>query len=163
MNQLPGPIENCGFLGMDNVSCVNRSLLPPGCSIRQADAAAWLAFNALHMMEAAFHLSQACDEFVDDFIHIAEQLNGLLHYISKTNNDDLLSITGLWCSEDNFFYDVLTDQHGENHVLRIQSMVGLLALIACKVFSKNTWHQLSGSQEKMKMLKNYMVILSYCN
>ena len=39
-----------GFLGLDNISPIDRSNLPPGVALEQADGTAWMAYYALAML-----------------------------------------------------------------------------------------------------------------
>ncbi|ELT88414.1 hypothetical protein CAPTEDRAFT_107552, partial [Capitella teleta] len=139
------PVVNCGFLGMDNVSCVDRSNLPSGCRIQQADAAAWLAFNALNMLDVALTLSSdATRIFLKEFFKMADRLQGLFFLY-------------FWCSEDGFFFDILTDSCGKDHILRIFSMVGLLPLIASKVIAKD---RAAGCKEFLEYLNKDFVTIN---
>ena len=42
-----------GFLGLDNISAIDRSNLPPGGRLEQADGTSWMAFYALTLLEMA--------------------------------------------------------------------------------------------------------------
>ena len=56
-----------GFLGLDNVSPIDRSHLPPGATLVQADGSAWMAFNSLSMLAMAVELAEQ-DEVYDDMV-----------------------------------------------------------------------------------------------
>src|SRR5205814_10676785 len=72
-----------GFLGLDNISLIDRSeALPPGMSLEQADATAWMAMYCLDLMRIALEL--ACDNsayedlastFFEHFLIIAHALH----------------------------------------------------------------------------------------
>ena len=47
-----------GFLGLDNISPIDRSNLPDGVSIEQADGTAWMAYYALSMLVIALELAR---------------------------------------------------------------------------------------------------------
>ena len=42
-----------GFLGLDNISAIDRSHLPPGGRLEQADGTSWMAFYSLTLLEMA--------------------------------------------------------------------------------------------------------------
>ena len=46
-----------GFLGLDNISPIDRSNLPPGVSLEQADGTAWMAIFSLNMLEISIELA----------------------------------------------------------------------------------------------------------
>ena len=48
-----------GFLGLDNITVVDRSeQLPDGAILEQSDATGWMGFFCLHMMRIALELAQ---------------------------------------------------------------------------------------------------------
>src|SRR5665647_257543 len=47
-----------GFLGLDNASPIDRSHLPPGTRLEQADGSAWMAFNTLSLLAMAALLAE---------------------------------------------------------------------------------------------------------
>ena len=72
-----------GFLGLDNISPIDRSNLPAGVSLEQADGTAWMAFYALSMLVIATELAAENDvyqdmviKFLEQFLHIAGALAG---------------------------------------------------------------------------------------
>jgi hypothetical protein len=73
-------------------------------------------------LELAVHNSAYEDialKFFEHFLFIAEAMNNIAG-----------EGISLWNEEDEFFYDVLRLEHGENIPLRIRSMVGLIPLFA---------------------------------
>jgi hypothetical protein len=116
-----------GFLGLDNIGIFDRSKpLPTGGHIEQSDGTSWMGMFCLNMLaislELAVHNSAYEDialKFFEHFLFIAEAMN---------------NIAGegipLWDQEDEFFYDVLHSEQGENIPLKIRSMVGLIPLFA---------------------------------
>ncbi len=46
-----------GFLGLDNIGPIDRSHLPPGLSLAQADATAWMGLYCLGMLNIAVQLA----------------------------------------------------------------------------------------------------------
>ena len=47
-----------GFLGLDNISPIDRSNLPEGVELEQADGTAWMAYYALSMLVIAIELAR---------------------------------------------------------------------------------------------------------
>ncbi len=106
-----------GFLGLDNISPVDRSSLPPELRIEQADGTAWMAYYSLAMLELARELAvhnpvydDMVVKFLEHFVLISEALN----------------TSGMLDTEDAFFYDRLIDTQGTVTPIRVQSLVGVL-------------------------------------
>jgi hypothetical protein len=110
-----------GFLGLDNISVVNRSQLPPGTSLEQSDATAWMAFYALTMATIADRLARQDNSYEATAIYFLEQFAQIAH---------ALDTTGLWDEQDAFYYDRLRLDDGETFLLKVRSMVGLIPLLA---------------------------------
>ena len=116
-----------GFLGLDNIGVFDRSRpLPTGGHIEQSDGTSWMGMFCLNMLtislELACHNSAYEDialKFFEHFLFIAEAMNNIAG-----------EGISLWNEEDEFFYDVLHLEHGENIPLKIRSMVGLIPLFA---------------------------------
>ncbi|XP_046564192.1 uncharacterized protein YMR196W-like [Haliotis rubra] len=116
-----------GFLGLDNISVIDRSNTPPGYTLTQADGSAWVALAALNMADISLHVGvsqPSCfhqsKHFLDIFLHIAVQMN-------RSVDDG-----GLWHPGDQFYYDVL--QHETELIpIRLKSLVGLVSLFAAAV------------------------------
>jgi hypothetical protein len=47
-----------GFLGLDNISPLDRSHLPPGVRLDQADGTAWMAYYSVAMLALAVLLAE---------------------------------------------------------------------------------------------------------
>src|SRR6478609_8506776 len=62
-----------GFLGLDNISPIDRSNLPEGTSLEQADGTAWMAYYALSMLVIAIVLAEKNDVYRDMVIKFLEQ------------------------------------------------------------------------------------------
>jgi hypothetical protein len=116
-----------GFLGLDNIGVFDRSRpLPTGGRIEQSDGTSWMGMFCLNMLtislELAVHNSAYEDialKFFEHFLFIAEAMNNIAgEHIS------------LWNEDDEFFYDVLHFEDGDNIPLKLRSMVGLIPLFA---------------------------------
>ena len=106
-----------GFLGLDNISPVDRSNLPPGLRIEQADGTAWMAYYSLAMLVLARTLAEHNDVYDDMVVKFLE------HFVLIS---DALESSGLKDPDDGFFYDRLIDAHGNETPIRVQSLVGVL-------------------------------------
>jgi hypothetical protein len=119
-----------GFLGLDNITVVDRSQpLPHGAILEQSDATGWMGFFCLHMMRIALELSQTnrvyetmATKFFEHFTYIG----GAMKKMGGRGYE-------LWDEEDGFFYDVLRYQDGTFQKFRVRSLVGLVPLFAVEV------------------------------
>ncbi|MHB8313456.1 MAG: MGH1-like glycoside hydrolase domain-containing protein [Candidatus Dormibacteria bacterium] len=122
-----------GFLGLDNISAVDRSHLPPGAQIWEVDATAWVGMFAVKMFRIAAELAIYEPQYEDmalrffkHFAHIAGALNG---------RD---GEPGLWDHQEGFYYDRLRLADGSSESLRVRSLVGLMPMAACEVVHAHT-------------------------
>jgi hypothetical protein len=106
-----------GFLGLDNISPVDRSNLPPGLRIEQADGTAWMAYYSLAMLVLARTLAERNDVYDDMVVKFLEQFVLI---------SEAMESSGLLHPEDGFFYDRLIDAHGNTTSIQVQSLVGVL-------------------------------------
>ena len=116
-----------GFLGLDNIGVFDRNTpAPSGGHIEQSDGTSWMGAFCLNMLTIALELAvedlayeDIATKFFEHFLYIADAMN---------------NIAGegipLWDEQDEFFYDVLHVEHGQNIQLKIRSMVGLIPLFA---------------------------------
>ncbi|XP_078338875.1 uncharacterized protein LOC111137731 isoform X2 [Crassostrea virginica] len=132
-----------GFLGMDNISVVDRSFhLKQNQPLIQADATGWMAFFALSMLEIALVFSsepkadhkchRACVEYLDKFLSISEAMN--------KNIDN----GGLWHPHDRFYYDVIPSESGDRTPIVLRSLVGIIPLLACLNINRSQVQSKSG-------------------
>ncbi|MEZ5116027.1 MAG: hypothetical protein R2737_07145 [Candidatus Nanopelagicales bacterium] len=110
-----------GFLGLDNIGPIDRSHLPPGYEIEQADGTAWMAFYALSMLRMALRLAQ------HDGAYSPMVLKFLEHFAAIT---DGMSDVEMFDPDDGFFYDQLTLPNGERVPLKVRSLVGVIPVLA---------------------------------
>jgi hypothetical protein len=119
-----------GFLGLDNITVVDRSeRLPGGAVLEQSDGTGWMGFFCLYMMRIALELS------ADNHTYEGLATKFFQHYIYI--GAAMKKMGGrpyqLWDEEDGFFYDVLRYPNGEFHKFRVRSLVGLIPLFAVEV------------------------------
>jgi hypothetical protein len=122
-----------GFLGLDNITVIDRSeKLPGGAVLEQSDATGWMGFFCLYLMRAALELSSfnpayevLATKFFEHFVYIGAAMK-------KMGGRDYT----LWDEEEGFFYDVLRLPNGEFNKFRLRSMVGLIPLYAVEVIDR---------------------------
>ena len=106
-----------GFLGLDNISPVDRSHLPPGMRIDQADGTAWMAYYSIAMLRLSIILAEGDQIYDDMVVKFLEQSVMIM---------DALEDSGLFDTEDGFFYDRLTAADGNSEAIKVQTLVGVI-------------------------------------
>lgn len=116
-----------GFLGLDNITVVDRSMpAPDGMVLEQSDATGWMGMFCLNLMRIALELAKEnpayeglAIKFFQHYVYVAaamKHLGGGEH--------------GLWDEEDGFFYDRMSHRDGSACKFRVRSLVGLIPLFA---------------------------------
>jgi len=116
-----------GFLGLDNITVIDRSHgLPEGAWLEQSDATGWMGMFCLNLMRIALELAQdnpayeaLATKFFQHYVYVAAAMKQM----GNQNFD-------LWDEEDGFFYDVLRYPNGNWHTFPVRSLVGLIPLYA---------------------------------
>ncbi len=116
-----------GFLGLDNITVVDRSKrCSDGSSIEQSDATGWMGMFCLNLMRIALELAKEnktyealATKFFQHYVLVA----GAMKHMGNRDYS-------LWDEKDGFFYDVLRYPDGRFHKLRVRSLVGLIPLFA---------------------------------
>lgn len=122
-----------GFLGLDNITVVDRSeKFPGGAVLEQSDATGWMGFFCLYLMRAALELANfdrayelLATKFFEHFVYIGAAMKKM----GGRNYQ-------LWDERDGFFYDVLRLQNGDFNKFRLRSLVGLIPLYAVEVIER---------------------------
>jgi hypothetical protein len=119
-----------GFLGLDNITVVDRSeSLAGGAVLEQSDATGWMAMFCLNLMSIALELAKENEAYESLALKFFE------HYIYV--GDAMKNMGGqkysLWDDEDGFFYDVLRYPDGTFDKFRVRSLVGLIPLYAVAI------------------------------
>ncbi|HVT44973.1 MAG TPA: glucosidase [Thermoanaerobaculia bacterium] len=115
-----------GFLGLDNITVVDRSNpLPGGASLEQSDGTGWMGMFSLVMMRIALELAR------ENFVYEGLATKFFEHYVyigaaMKMPRDGRT----LWDEDDGFFYDLLRLPDGSATSFRVRSLVGLIPLYA---------------------------------
>jgi Glycosyl hydrolase family 63 C-terminal domain len=142
-----------GFLGLDNIGVFDRSQpLPTGGHLEQSDGTSWMGMYCLNMLAIALELARedpayedVASKFFEHFVHIAHAIN--VHGAEGV---------ALWDEEDGFFYDAIHLPTGEQHYLKVRSMVGLIPLFAVETLEPETIARLPGFQRRMQWFLDNM-------
>jgi hypothetical protein len=122
-----------GFLGLDNITVINRSeRILGGATLEQSDATGWMGFYSLAMMRIALELADEnrtyetlATKFFEHFVYIGGAMK-------RMGGRDYQ----LWDEDDGFFYDVLRYPDGRFQKLAVRSLVGLIPLFAIEVIDE---------------------------
>ena len=109
-----------GFLGLDNISPIDRSNLPAGVRLEQADGTAWMAYYSLSMLVIALVLVEENDVYWDMVIKFLEQFVLVARALERQ---------GLYNADDAFFYDRLVYPSGDSTEVRVKTISGLLPVL----------------------------------
>jgi hypothetical protein len=123
-----------GFLGMDNISLLDRSQrMVGGIKLQQSDGTGWMALFCLNLMRMAIELAKQdrayeslATKFFEHYIYIADAMK-------KRGNQQY----EMWSDKDRFFYDVLTYPDGKFAKFRVRSMVGIIPLYALELLEED--------------------------
>jgi hypothetical protein len=123
-----------GFLGMDNISILDRSQrFSGGIKLQQSDGTGWMALFCLNLMRIALELAKEnrvyeslATKFFEHYVYIA-------HAMKKRGNQNY----EMWSERDGFFYDVLTYPNGKFAKFRVRSLVGIIPLYATEVIEED--------------------------
>src|SRR5579885_1181864 len=136
-----------GFLGLDNIGVFDRSApLPTGGHLEQSDGTSWMGMYCLNMLAIALELAKddpayedVASKFFEHFVYIARAI----HDIGRKGRS-------LWDEVDGFYYDVLHLPNGDEHFIKIRSMVGLIPLFAVETLEPEIVDCLPGFKRRMQ-------------
>ncbi|CAN5893788.1 glucosidase [soil metagenome] len=116
-----------GFLGLDNITVVDRSMqCAGGAVLEQADATGWMGMFCLNLMRIALELAKANQVYESMATKFFQHYAYVAGAMKRMGGRDYQ----LWDERDGFFYDVLRYPNGEFHKFRVRSLVGLIPLFA---------------------------------
>jgi hypothetical protein len=122
-----------GFLGLDNISVYDRSReLPPGYTLKQADATGWMAMFSANMVVMALEINRHNPEYEDIAIQCYQQFIAIANTIAGSDDGGV----SLWDYDAGFFKDLLITPQGEAHRVDVYSWVGLIPLFACEIIDQ---------------------------
>ena len=126
-----------GFLGLDNISVYDRSQpLPPGYSLKQADATGWMAMFSLNMTAMALELTAENSDYEDVAIQCYTQFLGVANTIAGNAGKNSRAGLSLWDPIDGFFKDLIVKPDGTSQHIDVFSWVGIIPLFACEVIEQ---------------------------
>jgi len=116
-----------GFLGLDNITVVDRSeRSADGSTIEQSDATGWMGMFCLNLMRIALELAKdnpsyegLASKFFQHYAYVAGAMR-------RVGGRDY----ALFDQKDGFFYDILQRLDGSYQRFRVRSLVGLIPLFA---------------------------------
>src|SRR6202171_460788 len=136
-----------GFLGLDNIGVFDRSApLATGGDLEQSDGTSWMGMYCLNMLAMALELAKEDPAYED----VASKFFEHFVYIARAMNDFGSGGRSLWDDADGFYYDVLKLPNGEEHFLKIRSMVGLIPLFAVETLEPEIVDCLPGFKRRMQ-------------
>jgi hypothetical protein len=136
-----------GFLGLDNISLIDRSHAHHySGKLEQADATSWMAMFSLNMLRISLDLCEfnksyqyTAIKFLEHFLYIA----GAMNNISGEN-------ISLWNDEENFFFDVFHLPGKEPKVMKVKSIVGIIPLFAVESIRLDMFDSLPDFKKRME-------------
>ncbi|MGY6559725.1 MAG: MGH1-like glycoside hydrolase domain-containing protein [Nitritalea sp.] len=149
VNQKDGDGKNIfegGFLGLDNISVIDRSHAAKYLGkLEQADATSWMAMFCLNMLRISLDLCEfnkvyqhTATKFLEHFLYIAGAMNNL----SGEN-------ISMWDDEENFFFDVFHLPGKEPKVMKLKSIVGIIPLFAVEPIREEMFEGLPEFKKRM--------------
>ncbi|MBY0528037.1 MAG: glucosidase [Gemmataceae bacterium] len=116
-----------GFLGLDNITVVDRSERgKDGTVLEQSDATGWMGMFCLNMMRIALELARENRVYEGLAVKYFQHYTYVAHAMKHMGNREYQ----LWDETDGFFYDVLRYPDGRFQKFRVRSLVGLIPLFA---------------------------------
>jgi hypothetical protein len=142
-----------GFLGLDNIGVFDRSQpLPMGGHLEQSDGTSWMGMYCLNMLAMALELAREDPAYEDVASKFFEHFVYIAHAINFHGTDGI----ALWDEADGYFYDAIHLPNGQQHYLKIRSMVGLIPLFAVETLEPETIARLPGFQRRMQWFLDNM-------
>jgi hypothetical protein len=136
-----------GFLGLDNIGVFDRSApLPTGGHLEQSDGTSWMGMYCLNMLAIALELAKEDPAYEDVASKFFEHFVNIAHAMNDMGTEGI----ALWDNEDGFYYDVLHLPNGDDHFLKIRSMVGLIPLFAVETLEPEIVDRLQGFKRRMQ-------------
>jgi hypothetical protein len=149
-----------GFLGLDNITVVDRSQpLPFGARLEQSDATGWMGMFCLNLMRIALELARenkAYEGLATKFFQHYAYIGAAMKHMGGQDFQ-------LWDERDKFFYDVLRYADGTYNKFRVRSLVGLIPLYAIERLEEDWIEPFPDFSRDLKwFLKNRQDIVQRC-
>ena len=122
-----------GFLGLDNITVVDRSeKTKDGSTLEQSDATGWMGMFCLGLMRIALELARENPVYEGLATKFLQHYTYVAFAMKHMGNRDY----SLFDQVDGFFYDVLRYPDGTYKKFRVRSLVGLIPLFAVERLEK---------------------------
>ena len=149
-----------GFLGLDNITVIDRSHeLPRGAKLEQSDATGWMGSFCLYLMRIALELAKensVYESLATKFFQHYVYVGAAMKHMGKRNFQ-------LWDEQDLFFYDVLRLPDGGFHKFRVRSLVGLIPLFAIERLEEDWIKPFTNFSRNLEwFLKNRQDLVQRC-
>jgi hypothetical protein len=115
-----------GFLGLDNITVIDRSERIAGAVLEQSDATGWMGMLCLNLMRIALELAKENRAYQGLASKFFQHYTYVAYAMKHMGGRDYT----LFDQQDGFFYDVLRYPDGSYHKFRLRSLVGLIPLFA---------------------------------
>jgi hypothetical protein len=133
VDRLGNNVFEGGFLGMDNISIIDRSkTLPKGGFFEESDGTGWMGFFSIVMLRITLELAKQkpvyeklAMVYLEHFLSIANAIQG-----TRARPIDL------WNEQDGFFYDTLCHTDGGHMPMKVRSFVGLIPFFTMEFFDE---------------------------
>jgi Mannosylglycerate hydrolase MGH1-like glycoside hydrolase domain/Glycosyl hydrolase family 63 C-terminal domain len=149
-----------GFLGLDNITVIDRSeKLPGGAVLEQSDATGWMGMFCLNLMRIGLELAKEnrayealATKFFQHYVYVGAAMK-------RMGGRDY----SLWDERDGFFYDVLRYPDGSFHKFRVRSLVGLIPLYAIERLEVDWIKPFAGFRSNLQwFIRNRQDIVQRC-
>ncbi len=150
-----------GFLGMDNITVIDRSHKIPGeGKLEQSDGTGWMGFFCLNLMRIALELSKQDSVYEGMAIKFYEHFVYISNALVNAENREVQN----WDDNEGFFYDVLSGSDTKDHVrIKVRSMVGLIPLYAVDCITSEDLENFKEFAESFKWFsKNRTDLCKHC-
>jgi hypothetical protein len=105
-----------------------------------------MGMYCLNMLAIALELAKEDPAYEDVASKFFEHFVNIAHAMNDMGTDGI----ALWDDEDGFYYDVLHLPNGDDHFLKIRSMVGLIPLFAVETLEPEIVDRLPGFKRRMQ-------------
>jgi hypothetical protein len=160
VDRLGNNVFEGGFLGLDNISIIDRSKpMPGGGYFEESDGTGWMGLYALLMMKIALELAKQkpmyermAMVYFEHFVGIATAMQG-----TKARPIDM------WDEKDGFFYDTLCLPDGQHLLLKVRSFVGLIPFYSIDFFDEEELKQYSHFYKHFQLyIAHYPALVERC-
>jgi hypothetical protein len=117
-----------------------------------------MAMYCLNMLAIAMELAREDPVYEDVASKFFEHFVWIAHAVNNLGGEGI----ALWDEADGFYYDVLHLPNGENHQLKVRSIVGLIPLFAVEILEPDVIAALPGFARRMEwFLENRPLVTAH--